>query len=161
MAPRFDLMFNIQQCGLARHHFDKLLNDPRLVLWVTAQQTYISHPKILTLPLGVFKPSRMKAAMTERTSVRRATFVGNTVVSKHLVRRKINKFVSSHLPHQFFTRIPNVRWNAPNLGKWYEPVAALYAFLSLHACMSSQAHILELHLELKVYLEPCRVSTSY
>jgi len=118
----FDLMLNLHICGLAKH-FDDLLNDPRLILWITSQQTFISHPKIITLPLGLLEPRRTKFAMKRRTHVRRAIWVGNTVHTKSIPRQKIQKLVSSQLTkagtsQPFFTTIPNIKFIAPNHLKW-------------------------------------------
>ena len=46
----------LSQCKLGLADFYNFLNDPRLILWVVSQDTFLAHPKIISFPLGASVP---------------------------------------------------------------------------------------------------------
>ena len=46
----------LAQCGASLGKLERFLDDERLVLWVVAQETFMTHPKIIAFPLGLDYP---------------------------------------------------------------------------------------------------------
>jgi len=93
----FDLEVNLDKCQIKKAALQSLLDDPRLTLWVTAQHAYQAHPKILSLPLGVFHPTWLKHAMRRMVGTRRPTLVGDTSVTSSSMRSAVSDLVRSKI----------------------------------------------------------------
>ena len=104
-----DVLNNIRSCGMPPRLLGHLLADPRLVLWVVASSQFTAHPKIIAVPLGLFHPQKVKAAMKKRVGKRRKHLVGDTdgtFTNDTRKRSKIFALVSAILPKSAFVRIP-------------------------------------------------------
>jgi len=112
--PNFARWNDVEQeehgCGYGHHDtisVDKLLTDDRVVLWVTAQQTYSAHPKILSLPLGVFHPTYLDTFMRNMTRAARPNTVAVTAVHGVPQRAMITKTLEQTLPDKYLVKIPS------------------------------------------------------